>query len=138
MRLPVTLGLLPSRRLATALTAAHLAAAAGLVPIALPLPVKFPVGLLLALSLVLTLRKALRPPFSNLRLLADGQIEAVRTDGAPATLRVLSDTTVLSWLVVLRLRGEAGNFALALPPDAVADGGHRELRLWLRWKASVA
>ena len=136
MRLPVILGLRPSRRLAAALVIAH--TAAGLACLAIPAPSAFAAGLAVAVSLVLSLRKALRPPFAGLRLLADGSVEAWRADGAPATLRVLSDTTVLSWLVVLRLRGEAGNFALTLPPDAVADGGHRELRLWLRWKASAA
>ncbi len=136
MRLPVTLQLQPSRRLSAALVLAHAAVFGGLLATGIPLAAKLVAALALTGSLLLSLRKVRRPPFAALSLRADGQLDALSEDGSSATLRVLSDTTVLPWLVVLRLRGEEGVVALALPPDAVA-GGHRELRLWLRWKASA-
>lgn len=136
MRLPVTLKLQPSRRLSAALVLAHAAAFGGVMPTDIPPAATLFVALALAGALLLSLRKVRRPPFAALSLRADGQVDASREDGSSATFRVLSDTTVLSWLVVLRLRGEEGVVALTLPPDAI-DGGHRELRLWLRYKASA-
>ena len=139
MRLPVTLHLKPSRRLAAALAVAHAAVAGGLAATALTLAAKILVVAALALSLAFALRRhVLRPRFAALTLLADGHIEAALADGGTTTLRVLPDTTVLPWLMVLRLRGGDLRVALALPPDAVEAGGHRELRLWLRWKAANA
>ena len=136
MRLPITLRLQFSRGLAAAVAVAHAAVAAGLLATAIPLFAKVSAVCILAVSAAFTLRKLLHPPFGSLTLRADGAIEALRADGSAATLRVLTDTTVLPWLVVLRLDGGDGRIALVLPPDAVADGGHRELRLWLRWKAT--
>lgn len=136
MRLPLTLHLQSSRGLAAALTAAHAAVVAGLLATAIPLFVKLAAACIVALSAAFTLRRVLRPPFAAVTLRADGTIEALRADGSSAMLRVLADTTVFSWLVVLRLDGGDAKAALVLPPDAVADGGHRELRLWLRWKAT--
>jgi len=137
MRLPVTLRLQSSRRLAAALALAHAAALGGLMAAGIPVAAKLMAAAALAGSLSFWLRRVRSPLFAALTLRADGQVEASRHDGSSTALQVLSDTTVLPWLVVLRLRGDDGVVALALPPDAL-DGGHRELRLWLRRKASAA
>ena len=138
MRLPVTLHFRPSVRLAAALVVAHAAAALGLAATATPVVAKAAGLFSLAFSLAVALRRHVRPRFAALTLRADGQVEVWRHDGTPAGLQVDARTTVLPWLVVLLLRGDQGKVALALPPDGLAAGDHRQLRLWLRWKAAPA
>jgi hypothetical protein len=138
MRLPVTLHCRPSGSLIAALVVAHAAAALGLAATEISLATKTATLLGLALSLLFSLRRQSRPRFAALTLRADGQIEAWLSDGEPSALLVDGRTTVLPGLVVLMLRGEQGRVALALPPDALATGEHRLLRLWLRWKAVPA
>ena len=135
MELPVVLPVLPSRLLAFALTLAHLLVAAALAAVRLPLPVKLVLGLFVALSLARSLR---RRPVACLRLRADGSLELGRTDGDFRQARVLPSTTVFPWLIVLNLRTGTGYESLTLPVDALGAEGHRQLRLWLRWKASGA
>lgn len=136
MQLPVTLRLKTSRSLVAALAVAHALAAGGLLATSLGGSVKIAVVLALALSLAPTWHRfVLRPCLVALTLKADGQIEATKRDGTTTTLQVDTRSTVLSWLVVLRLRGGDGPFALTLPPDALPGDDHRLLRLWLRWKA---
>jgi toxin CptA len=132
VQLPVTLVLKQSRALAAALTAAHILAAAGLVPTTLPAPAKLIAGLFIALSLVRCLR---RRPAVSLRLKTDGTLEIERPDGARQEACVLPGTTVFPWLVVLSLRVGGRKESLTLPMDALGVDGQRQLRLWLRWKA---
>jgi hypothetical protein len=135
MQLPVTLVLKQSRALAAALTAAHILAAAGLVPTTLPVPAKLIVGLFIALSLVRCLR---RRRAVSLTLKTDGTLEIERPDGARQEACVLPNTTVFPWLVVLSLRVGGRKESLTLPTDALGVDGQRQLRLWLRWKATAA
>lgn len=72
----------------------------------------------------------------SLMLRQDGAIDLQRKDGVLLQGRVLPQTTVISWLVVLLLRQENGRtLALTLLPDALAVDDFRQLRLWLRWMA---
>jgi hypothetical protein len=138
MRLPVTLHFRPSGNLIAALVVAHAVAAFGLAASAIPFAAKAAGLLALVLSLVSCLRRQARPRVVALTLRADGQVEALLPDNETVVLQVDARTTVLPWLVVLLLRGERGMLALALPPDAFTAGEHRQLRLWLRWKAAPA
>ncbi len=138
MRLPVTLRLKPSPTLAAALVFAHGLVAVGAAAMVRPLALLFPSLLLLALSLAFTLRRhILRPPLLALTLKADGALEVEFSDGRRGVVQVRPQTTVFPWLVALLLRSEGHGLALALPPDALAGEGHRQLRLWLRWRASA-
>ncbi|MDD5250552.1 MAG: hypothetical protein PHY45_16365 [Rhodocyclaceae bacterium] len=139
MQLPVTLRLKPSPALAGALVLAHGVVAFGAVATALPGALMLPSLLLLALSLAITLRRhVLRPPLQALTLKADGELEVQCSDGRCGAAAIHPQTAVFSWLVTLQLRIDGRNVALALPPDALEAEGHRQLRLWLRWKASAA
>lgn len=136
MQLPVTLTLKPSRILATLLVLAH-----GLVvaeAASLPGTIAAPVVILVLLSLVLSLRRhAYRLPVSALTLKADGTLE-VEGRASRGIVEVDRRTTVHSWLVILLLRSGNRGVSLVLPPDALGSEAHRQLRLWLRWKASAA
>lgn len=134
MQLPVTLVLRSSRLLAVALTAAHAVAAAALAPTSLPVPAKLLVGLFIVLSLFRSLR---RRPAAALTLRADGAVDVLRPDGTRQEARVLPATTVYPWLVVLVVTAAGRRQSLVLPVDALGGEGHRQLRLWLRWKASA-
>ncbi|CAG1000686.1 hypothetical protein RHDC4_03161 [Rhodocyclaceae bacterium] len=68
-------------------------------------------------------------------LLADGRLEVEWADGGHHGAELLAGSTVLPWLVVLRLRVDGRRLSLALLPDGLEGDGHRLLRLWLRWCA---
>jgi toxin CptA len=135
MRLPVTLSIHHSRALTIALAVAHLVAVAGLLATDLPVFVKVLALALVALSLGKVLR---RDHVSALTLKADGQLSLVFSDDREAACEIDSATTVFPLLIVLRAKTLERTESLILPVDALGIDGHRQLRLWLRWKASVA
>lgn len=138
MQLPVTLRLKPSPILAGMLVLGHSLAALGVVLTGLPRDVVLPVVILLALSLGFSLgRSVFHPPILALMLKADGTLDVERRDGSCAAARVNPQTTVFPWLVALLLRAEGRNMGVALLPDALGREGHRQLRLWLRWRANA-
>ena len=93
----------------------------------------------MTLSLAFNLRRhVLRPGIRALTLKADGSLEIERRGGVRSQARVSPRTTVLSWLVVLQFDMDGKISALTLPRDALTDSDHRQLRLWLRWKAASA
>lgn len=139
MRLPVTLELKTSPTLAVALVLAHGIALLGAILARPPLLLLLLAAGLLGLSLAVTLRRRVfRLPVKGLVLKADGLLEAVGPDGSSHFAQVDRQTTVFPWLIALLLRIDGRKVALALPPDALGREGHRQLRLWLRWKASAA
>lgn len=74
----------------------------------------------------------------DLRCQSDGHLAVRRGDDwVPAGL--LPDSTVLSWLAVLRYRlpGARGTDALVVLPDSLPADDFRHLRVWLRWRAKV-
>ncbi len=139
MQLPVTLTIKPSRSLAVALCLAHAAVGTAALLFDLsPMPLLGALGLL-AGSLAFSLRRhVLQIPFRTLTLKADGTLEVLGRDGVRQTASVDPGTTVFPWLVALLLKTGDAATALALPPDALNGDGHRQLRLWLRWKANAA
>ena len=135
MRLPATLVYRRSPTLIAVLAVAHLLAAAGLLAGDIHV-----VGKLLALpvlgwSLLATARRA---PVGTLVLAGDGRLTLMRGDGSERNCEVDASTTVLPWLIVLRLRTAQGLLSLPLPVDALGADGHRRLRVWLKWKATSA
>ena len=70
-----------------------------------------------------------------LTLLADGRIEAERRDGSLDMAQVEPGTTLFSNLVILRLRVAGRVESLVLPHAATGAAAHRQLRVWLRWRA---
>ena len=93
----------------------------------------------LAIGLGVSLWRALRPPrIASLRLDGKGGLECVLPDGTRLQATPLPDTTVFSWLVVLRLRveGEKRTISVPLFPDHMSREEFRVLRLWLRWSVN--
>jgi len=135
MRLPITLPFHRSPRLTAVMTVAYLLAGAVLFAIELPTVVKVSALAFLVGSLSLWLR---RPAQGALVLGTDGRLTLIRGDGSSAECEVDASTTVLPWLVVLRLSTSSGIEALTLPVDALGSGAHRQLRTWLRWKARTS
>jgi hypothetical protein len=136
MLLPVTLSVRGSRMLMIALAVVHLVVAVGFVAIDLPTFGKLLLVAMLGLSFARVVRR--RGMVRALTLGADGRLTLVRVDGSATTCEVDYATTVFSWLIVLRARTAAGMESLTLPIDALGTEAHRQLRLWLNWKASVA
>lgn len=136
---PLSLKLKPSRNLAAALAAAHLAALACVVA-ALD---AWPLGLSAAgivLSGVATVGETLLAwPGSpvELQLNEDGSGRWTdRRGGVHAAAKVVISFTA-AWLVVVGLRG--GRFRtrwLVVPADAATREDHRRLRLWSRWRTA--
>jgi hypothetical protein len=131
----ISVELRPSRRLLLAMTGAHLAA--GLV-----LSLAFEPGLLVICGLLavaaslawLVIRGLRQVQAQSLEIVADGTCLVRRRDGLRQwKLRV--DSTVLPWLVILRLAdpGERRTGSLVLCPDSMAHDDWRRLRVFLRW-----
>ncbi len=124
--------------LAIALLLSHGLAALETVSAELPGTLAAPLLALILLSLgFATWRYVYRLPVQALTLKADGTLEA-DCRGAWCSARIDPRTAVFPWLVVLLLRIGDRKISLALPPDALGREGHRQLRLWLGWKASAA
>jgi hypothetical protein len=99
----------------------------------MPIPVKLGLALILVLSLFRRMRTRQELP-QALKLLPDGSLDCIGVDGNHANWRIDPTTTALPWLVVLRLRGPTSTRSLVLPRDALGPEGHRQLRVWLRWR----
>lgn len=133
MRLPAHIELRRSRMLAILLVLIH--GIAGVCLVLMPWP-----RFVMALSLFAVITSgwtALRRSTPNgLRLAADGQLSClIDSVDEPIVVEVLSDSTVFSQLIVLRLRGldERGVRSLILFPDSISREKFRILRLWLRF-----
>jgi hypothetical protein len=135
MRLPVTLQLRRSASLTFAQVGAHALVGLALIPVSMPLLAKIALWAALGFSLLYVLRPC---PFISLSLKADGRLELTRRDGVADDCRPLPATTVFARLVILVAKRDQGIDVLVLPTDALGREGHRQLRLWLRWKADAA
>jgi hypothetical protein len=132
VRFPVFIGLRRSYFLAASVCVMHGAAAGAFLVLPWPLPMRMVLLIVLAVSLWHTLRPA---RIRSLRLHQNGDLECVLSDGTSRPASPLPDTTVFSWLVVLRLEveGEQRTVSLPLFPDHMSGDEFRILRLWLRW-----
>ncbi len=77
--------------------------------------------------------------FASLRLTAREGLSFIDGDGGHVEAALLPDSTVFTWLVVLRFRigEERKGHAVTLFPDQMSREEFRTLRLWLRWNASA-
>ncbi|GHU33323.1 hypothetical protein AGMMS50256_25040 [Betaproteobacteria bacterium] len=110
----------------------HCAAAVAFLFMPWPLPLRIALLIALAVSLLYALRPS---RIVSLRFHGNGVLECALSNGTRLPASLLSDTTVFSWLVVLRLRveGEKGKISLPLFPDHMSREEFRLLRLCLRW-----
>ncbi|GHU20250.1 hypothetical protein FACS189475_08830 [Betaproteobacteria bacterium] len=134
MQSPVFIELRRSNILIGSVGLMHCAAAVVFFFLPWPLPLRIVLPGALAISLVY----ALRPPrIVSLRLHGNGDLECALSDGTLRPAILLPDTTVFSWLVVLRLRveDEKGTISLPLFPDHMSREEFRLLRLCLRWNS---
>lgn len=94
--------------------------------------------LVLLLPIAASLWSSLRfGRFRSLRLAVGESLSFLEVDGARVDAELLPETTVFTWLVVLRFRidGERRVHGLTLLPDQMSRDEFRTLRLWLRWSA---
>lgn len=133
----IDLRLGPSRALCVALAVAHAVALAAIWR-ALPVALAAPASLLVVWSAVDTLRR------HGLRTGADAvvgvavrgnEVHLQRRDGRVHHGPVHPDSMVLPWLVIVRIRipGRKGVQSALVARDCTAPGGHRRLRVFLRW-----
>ena len=81
---------------------------------------------------------SLRPGrYTSLRLVVGEELAFLDVDGARVGAELLPESTVFTWLVVLRFKieGQRKTHALTLLPDPMSRDEFRTLRLWLRWSA---
>ncbi|MCF8149134.1 MAG: hypothetical protein K9K30_04885 [Burkholderiaceae bacterium] len=125
----------PSHRLLLILSIAHIVAAGAV--LAAALPAWLTVALLAAIGISLVnLRRV--SPAPGLVLRSDGQMEIVGADGTASEAQIHSHTLVLSFLVVLLFRQSSSLRSITLLADSLAAEDFRQLRLWLRWRATAS
>jgi hypothetical protein len=117
-------------------TGAYLAVDIGLALTDIPLLPKLSIILLLCLLLFQRLRTPQDLP-DALKLAADGSLSWRATDDSMQTYEIDAGSTVLPWLIVLRLKGLGGKRSLTLLQDSMTADEYRQLSVWLRWQASI-
>lgn len=140
----LSITLRPSRRLAAALIAVHVAGV-GLL-LLLPLPTGLQAGaviVLLASAAYTVSHHALRRSRRAITVLSFIDSEQVRLgqrNGNWQTGRVLGSSTVGTVLTVLNiaLDGQRRNDHVVLLPDSLGFDDYRRLRVWLRWGPRAA
>jgi hypothetical protein len=127
----------PSRALAVAIAAAHLAALAAAL-VALPGAAAGVAAAGVVLSAIAQVRQALhRAPdaVAGLELTADGGAAVAGPAGDWSTARLRSVAVPVPWLAVVTLRDAAGRRRSAIVlPDSLDPEAFRRLRIWLRWR----
>ena len=101
---------------------------------AMPWPLSARIALFAVL--VVSLWRSLRSTeVTSIHLHENGTIKCIMSDGMSLSTTLLPDTTVFSWLVVLRMKANERKQAisLALFPDHMSHEEFRVLRLWLNW-----
>ncbi len=68
----------------------------------------------------------------------EGRLGIERRDGTRDEAAVDSRTTIFNSLVVLRFRVGDRCESLVLPRSSLDNDAHRQLRVWLKWRASAA
>jgi hypothetical protein len=117
---------------------AHGVAAGSISVSMLPWAVRWVLMGLVAVSLLVSLRHQRRQPVTALILGRYGELEIETKVGARETVLIGPHTTVFPGLIVLLLRRGGRPLALPLLPDALDADAHRQLRLWLQWRAKAA
>ena len=132
---PRTIHLRPSRRLLVIQLAAHLFAVASILVAGIS---GWSASLLLVLVGYSLARQRNAKLPASLTLRDEGKFEKVGADGTVTEAAVHPHTMVTAPLIVLLYREEGRIGAMTLASDSLAGEDARELRLWLRWRASAA
>lgn len=125
----------PSRHLLLVQSAAHVVAAGAVLVATLP---SWLAALLLVLTGASLARMRRKVPLARLLLRGDGRLEIVGAGDTARDAVVHPHTLVLSFLVVLLYRQDSRLRALTLFGDSLGAEDFRQLRLWLRWRSTVA
>ena len=137
MQLPISLPLIPSRRLALLLLGAHCGALIAASSVALPAWIK----LLVLAGIVMSAWRSQQGLFGARRIVLltlhdQGVLEFIRLNDEPGEARVHPHSTITPLLAVLLLRQKKRLGTLVLLPDSLTKEDFRRLRLWLRWQAA--
>lgn len=137
MQSSISIELRRSRFLDGLLVSLHVAAIYAVVIVPIPIALRIS---LVGLVILSAWRSLERPSFSHLQL-TDAGISL--RDGAHALAivkaRVLPETVVSRFLVVLTLRTEENDFRIfyvVLLPDQMRFAEFRRIRVWLRWRVT--
>ncbi len=68
----------------------------------------------------------------------EGRLGIERRNGTRDEAAVDSRTTIFNSLVVLRFRVGGRSESLVLPRSSLGNDAHRQLRVWLKWRASAS
>jgi hypothetical protein len=90
---------------------------------------------MLVISLMIMLGRQRRQPVTALILGKRGELEVQTKVGARETAAIGPLTTIFPGLIVLWLDCGGKRIALPLFPDALGADQHRQLRVWLQWRA---
>jgi len=131
---PLSVSIKPSHRLLLIQSAAHVTAAGAVLSAALPPWMAAIFLILIGASLAYQRRRSVA---MGLVLGGDGRIQIVGADGTATEIVVHPHTLVLSFLVVLLFRQEGRLRSLTLLADSLEHEDFRQLRLWLRWRATA-
>jgi toxin CptA len=112
-------------------------AAGSVLSIYLPWPMRALLLASLVASLTWTLLRLREAWIVRLFLGAKGSLEVETKVGTRETVQVLPGTLALPGLIVLAMSLGGKRHALAILPDAVGVEAHRQLRVWLKWRASL-
>lgn len=128
----------PSRYLAAFLVAAHGAALAMLVPLALPVWAKTALSIVILFSLAYHLRRdaLLSSKIAVMALMLEEE-QAVLTlrGGDQLAGQVLRDSLVTPYITVLNVLPQGARLArsVVILPDSLDAESFRQLRVWLKW-----
>ena len=133
MQFPIFIELRRSRLLDFLLALLHSAAAVSVFVISLPLLFQLLISVLVSFSAWRTL---CRREVYSMQLTAQGSLICCQPDGTQFEAKVLADSTVFRYLVVLRLHKEKVQqvFQQVVLPDQMGAAQFRMLLLWLRWR----
>ncbi|GAB2181604.1 hypothetical protein DLREEDagrD3_18270 [Denitratisoma sp. agr-D3] len=135
---PFRFAIRPSASLTAFLFFGHALALA--VAVLLPLSALSHAGLAAAVlvSLGWQVRQGRRPVVIGLEIGPGAALSWQGVDGAWQTGSLRGQSLVLPYLVLLRVGAPEGGrtVSLVLPPDAVGEDAHRQLRRWLLWAGS--
>ncbi|MCP5269077.1 MAG: hypothetical protein H6943_08570 [Zoogloeaceae bacterium] len=132
MHFPITIRVLPSRRLRAAFFIVHGLALAALIHVT-QVPA---IAVLGASVLLLSLRACfMATAAQTVTLSKDGMLLWTTLNGDAECLRVLPDSVSFSWLMVLRMQQEnqTGQRSLIILSDSLSPQDYRRVQIWLRW-----
>lgn len=136
MNFPIHIALRRSHRLNFSLYVFHILAAISV----LVLPWLWVLRVVIVAFLGVSFWRALQPSvIRGLRLSERGEVDCLNAEGTRIAASVYGDSTVFSWMVVLRLRLDEQDrtVVLVLLPDSMSTEQFRLLRLFLRWRVAT-